>query len=54
MREALVRHDAIGMSVEMTAGVLTANLLEGMKFDWSDHCDEEGFHRENQRLSFNR
>lgn len=24
--------DAIGMSVEMTAGVLTANLLEGMKF----------------------
>jgi ceramide glucosyltransferase len=26
------RMDAIGMSVEMTAGVLTANLLEGMKF----------------------
>ena len=24
--------DAIGMSVEMTAGVLTANMLEGMKF----------------------
>jgi len=24
--------DAIGMSVEMTAGVMTANLLEGMKF----------------------
>lgn len=24
--------DAIGMSVEMTAGVLTANLMEGMKF----------------------
>src|ERR1700719_982481 len=24
--------DAIGMSVEMTAGVVTANLLEGMKF----------------------
>jgi ceramide glucosyltransferase len=24
--------DALGMSVEMTAGVLTANLLEGMKF----------------------
>jgi ceramide glucosyltransferase len=24
--------DAIGMSIEMTAGVLTANLLEGMKF----------------------
>src|SRR5438067_1688639 len=24
--------DAIGMSVEMTAGVLVANLLEGMKF----------------------
>src|SRR5579872_670998 len=24
--------DAIGMSVELTAGVLTANLLEGMKF----------------------
>jgi len=26
------RADAIGMSVEMTAGVLVANLLEGMKF----------------------
>ena len=24
--------DAIGMSVEMTAGVLVANMLEGMKF----------------------
>jgi len=24
--------DAIGMSIEMTAGVVTANLLEGMKF----------------------
>ena len=28
----LVGGHAIGMSVEMTAGVVTANLLEGMKF----------------------